>query len=129
MAFKPLPLHDITNKPKRYRLNVDLEQEHASIRVGTSNPYVADQLQAIGCKAINLWVEGHIYTSDHLTNTSPPFCNVTEFLRFVGDGKGKLFGYCSRLHTLFFKEMEAHKKLFIGYSSLQEKYVKDIQKF
>ena len=128
MAFKPLPLHDITNKPKRYRLNADLEQEYAAVRVGTSNSYAADELRAIGCKAINLWVEGHIYPSDPLTNASPPFCNVTELLRFIGDGKGGLFGYCYRLHTLVIGGLEAHKQLFVGYSSLQQKYVEDIKK-
>lgn len=128
MAFNLLPLHDITNKPKRHRLNADLEQEYASVRVGTSNPNAADQLRGIGCKAINLWAEGHIYPSDPLTNAPPPFRNVTELLRFVGDGKGGLFGYCSRLYALFFNEMEARKQLFVAYSSLQEKYVKDIQK-
>ena len=79
MALKPLPLHDITNKPKRYRLNADLEQEYAAVRVGTSNPYVANELQAIGCKAINLWVEGHIYPSDPLANASPHFAMSLSF--------------------------------------------------
>ena len=77
---------------------------------------------------INLWVEGHIYPSDPLTNASSPFRNVTKLLHFAGDGKGELFGYCYRLHTLVIGELEAHKQLFVGYSSLQQKYVEGIKK-
>ena len=109
-----MPLEDISNKPPKFRLHVDLEQEYATLRSSRSNEetnVAAQTLRLQGRKCIDLWTDGCIYPFDPLTNAPPPFCNVTSFLRFLGDGVHGLLGYCKRLHVVAAEE--SHRRAHI----------------
>lgn len=102
-----MPLEDISNKPPKFRLHVDLERDYATLRSSRSNEetnVAVQTLRSQGRKCIDLWTDGSIYPIDPITNAPPNFCNVTTFLRFLGDGANGLLGYCRRLYIAAIQE-------------------------
>ena len=101
-----MALQDITNKSLKFRFQVDLEGEYATIRSNRSgaNYTPLDQLRLQGVKAIDLWTDGDLYPMDPISGSPPPFRSIAALLRFVGNGYGGLLGYCRRLYTLFLDE-------------------------
>ena len=103
-----MALQDITNRPSKFCLQLDLDTEYATLRsrVRHATPNIAcDQLRMQGAKAIDLWVDGNIYPLDPLSAAPPPFRSVTGLVKFVGDGFNGLLGYCRRLHMLWIEEV------------------------
>lgn len=100
-----MALRDITNKPHKFRLHVDLDPAYATLRSTQRDPHLSlNHLRMQGCKAIDLWTDGSLYPIDPLSSTQPPFQNITAMIRFIGDGWNGLLGYCIRLHSQFVNE-------------------------
>lgn len=113
-GLNEMALNDITNRPSKFRLHVDLEREYSTLRsarVNEESAIALHNLRLQGCKSIDLWVDGAIYPLDRLTNAPPTFKNMTTFLRFVGDGFNGLLGYCRRLHSHALEE--AHHRIHV----------------
>jgi len=108
-----IALQDITNKQPKFRLQVDLEAEYATLRsnrTGTKN--IAPHLLRLqGVKAIDLWTDGELYPMDPVSGSPPAFQNIASFLRFVGSGYDGLLGYCRRLYSLFLDEAARRRAL------------------
>lgn len=122
-----MALQDITNKPSKYRLQVDLEIEYATLRSRHVAPNISyDQLRMQGAKAIDLWVDGNLYPPDPISGAPPPFKNITTFVKFVGDGSNGLLGYCRRLHMLWLDEAAAKRQTQFAFDQLQAASTKQI---
>ena len=59
----------------------------------------------------NLWTDGNLYPCDPLTGAAPPFRNITQLVRFVGDGFNGFLGYCGRLHAAHTRSIGALQAL------------------
>ena len=70
-----MALQDITDKPLKFLLQVDLEGEYATIQSNRSgaNYTPLDRLQLQGVKAIDLWTDGDLYPMDPISGSPPPF--------------------------------------------------------
>lgn len=102
-------------------MHVDLEAEYATLRSAHYTGNVShDYLRMQGLKAIDLWTDGNLYPFDPITGAAPPFRNITQLMRFVGDGFNGLLGYCERLHTAHLHVLARTQELQCSLSLLQE---------
>ena len=115
-----MALRDITNRPPKFCLHVDLKAEYATLRSGHHTGTVShDYLRMQGLKSIDLWTNGNIYPLDPTTGTTPPFHNITQLMRFVGDGFNGLLGYCGRLHAAHLHALTRTQELQCSLTLLQ----------
>ena len=122
-----MALQDITNKPSKFRLQVELETEYATLRsrhVPRNISY--DQLQMQGAKAIDLWIDGDTYPVDPISGAPPPFKNITALMKFIGDGFNGLLGYCRRLHMLWLDEAATTRQTKLALEQLQVASTKEV---
>ena len=62
---KTMPLQDTTNKPSKFWLHVDLDEEYATLRSNQHKECIPiDSLQLQGSKAIDIWTDGSLYPHD-----------------------------------------------------------------
>lgn len=116
-----MALVDVTNKPPKFRLRVDLEAEYATLQSAhllTNIPH--DQQRQQGVKAIDLWTDGALYPIDPLSGTPAPFRNTAMLLHFIGNGYSGLLGYCKNLHTLSLDEAGRRRAVECAFEQLQE---------
>ena len=123
-----MALQDITNKPSKFCLQVDLETKYATLHSSRhATPNIAyDQLWMQGAKAIDLWIDGNIYPLDPLSGAPPPFRSVTGLVKFVGDGFNGLLVYCRRLHMLWLEEVAQKRQIKFSFNQLQASSTKKI---
>lgn len=122
-----MALQDITNKPSKIRLQVDLETEYATLRSRHVAPNISyDQLRMQGAKAIDLWIDGNLYPLDPISGAPPPFKSIASFFKFVGDGFNGLLGYCRRLHMLWLDEAAGKRQTQFDFDQLQAASTKQI---
>lgn len=124
-----MSLQDITNRPSKFRLHVDIEREYATLRSSLSAPSMPNalhQLRMQGCKAVDLWTDGSLYPMDPCSGAPPSFRNITTLPRFIGDGFNGLLGYCMRLHSLFLDEAQKRIQTTTLYQQLQCKYSTEV---
>ena len=50
-------------------------------------------------------MDGSLYPHDPQTGAPPPFQNITQVIKFLGDGHNGLLGYCQRLYDSYSQEL------------------------
>ena len=99
-----------SNTNTKYHLHIDLDNVYAPLQKRRGGNNISETLKAQlregGAKHVDLWCDGSLYPKDPCTLSTPPFSNPTSLLRFIGDGKNGLLGYCKAISAMSTMERE-----------------------
>ena len=86
-----------------YNLHIKLEREYEPLskrnKINFLPTISKEMFRMQGKKNIDLWIDGRLYPKDPITNSTPPFKDITSLLNFAGNGYNGLLGYTQHLEA------------------------------
>ena len=90
-------------RKRKVDLHVRVPEEYGCSKHAYPNEFLAHESchaqRLEGKKNVDLWVDARLYPLHPPLQATPPFRDLTSFLKFLGDGENGLLGYCKRLST------------------------------
>lgn len=86
-----------------YNLHIEIKRDYEPLSKINKNIFLPaisrEMFRMQGKKNIDLWIDGRLYPKDPITNSTPPFKDITSLLHFARNGYNGLLGYTQHLEA------------------------------